>query len=149
MTPVRASRDSVGEAITTDGVVGIRSPKPDATSPWQNHSRGHSRNISESYGLLQSPLNVHEYSTTTYTPNYRYDHPKREKRKIPPWAGIPQSLDKDRNEKLRDWAVDFSMVLLAVPFLALAGTIIRLDGHAVETGREALQQSILVVSVFL
>ncbi|KAF4629940.1 hypothetical protein G7Y89_g8204 [Cudoniella acicularis] len=143
MASAGLSRDSIENAITPDRVAGLQDPKPDGISPWRNHSRTHSRNISEEFGLLQSPLNVHEHHTTT---SYRYEHPRREKRKIPQWAGIPQSLDREKKEQWRDWGVDFFMMILAIPFLVLAGIVIQVNGKPVGVHQDGLRQCILVTA---
>lgn len=148
--PLRSSRRDIVEPLTP-----IRTSPPRRSStradedpsrpPHSRHNsearhiRGHSRTLSgahargnsESHGLLQSPLNYQDYSTRERP--FRYDYPVREKREVPVWAGIPQSLEVESREWWRRWAWDFVGVLVAVPFFTVVGLVLVSDGKVVTT----------------
>jgi hypothetical protein len=121
----------------------------------QGHIRRHSRNlssshiphISEEYGLLQSPQA--QESMSSPREKWRYEYPKREKRKVPKWAGIPQSLALDRGERWRRWAWDILGVGATVPFWVVLGCVIEMDGKVVKHEEERRLRDLLSVVRFL
>ncbi|EPE33299.1 hypothetical protein GLAREA_06311 [Glarea lozoyensis ATCC 20868] len=94
-------------------------------------SSSHARNLSESYGLLQSPQDF----ASPGERGWRYEYPAREKRKIPAWAGVPQSLEAEKGERWRAWLWDGLAVLVTVPFFVVVAAVMGMDGKVVESER--------------
>ncbi|TVY88600.1 hypothetical protein LAWI1_G007996 [Lachnellula willkommii] len=92
-------QNGIGEAITADRAVGIRSPNPNARG--HAHTRTNSMLLTEIHGLLQSPSNQSEYDATANGRNPAaptIDNPNTEKKSsyhVPDWASVPDSLGKD------------------------------------------------------
>ena len=137
---------------------------PSPPSPVQAtsaHSNSHSRGLSESQNLLpNSPKNFFQYSTTTK--EFRFDRPIGEPnfggtggirggfggRDSPVWSGVPQTLRRSRREWWRGVVVDVLAVSASMPFFALAGALIWVDGERVEDGKNnVLEQCIKGVSM--
>jgi len=147
-----APRDSIGEAITADRPVGVRSPKPHASVRFQNKS--HSRSHTESQGLLPSPTIQFGYDSRT---SYRFPStptiyaPTKEKKKpahAPRWASVPSSLGERGKARLKAVAVDGFLTAISIPFFVLAGVIIQLDGTRIDGYQQnALEQCIKCVSL--
>jgi hypothetical protein len=121
-----------------------RSPPSEPTSPPPN---GHRRGKSESQNLLPpSPKTLFEYSTR----DFRYNQPdesEQDGRISPNWGGVAGSLIKTTNQMWRDALVDILAISAGLPFFALAGAIIRLDGKPVNGYQEnILNQCIKGVS---
>jgi hypothetical protein len=146
-------RDSIGEAITADRPVGVRSPKPHVSAHF--HTRSDSRNVTESQSLLQTPRIQFGYDPAT---TYRFpstptvDAPRTEKKKpihIPSWVSVPASLGEGGKERLKAVVVDGVLTAISIPFFVLAGVAIQLDGTRVEGNQQnALEQCIKCVSLF-
>ncbi|KAG4438755.1 hypothetical protein IFR05_005783 [Cadophora sp. M221] len=131
---------------------GIQSPVQ-ATSP---HSNSHSRGLSESQNLLpNSPKNFFQYSTTTK--EFRFDRPIGEPKSVgiggirggfegresPVWSGVPQTLRRSRREWWRGVVVDIVTIAIPLPFGALAGALIWVDGETVDDNKKnVLEQCI-------
>ncbi|KAH9216051.1 hypothetical protein DL95DRAFT_445589 [Leptodontidium sp. 2 PMI_412] len=131
---------------------GIQSPVQD-TSP---HSNSHSRGLSESQNLLpNSPRNFFQYSTTTK--EFRFDRPIGEPesagiggirggfggRESPVWSGVPQTLRRGRKERWRSVVVDILTIAVPLPFGALAGALIYVDGERIgDDKKNILEQCI-------
>lgn len=165
MSVPRISGDSIGEAVTTyDTAIGIQSPKPDAHWPWRPpypkqqsstysrtysrpYSGYHSRNVSESRGLLQEPQNVHGYSTAA---PFTFDQQIPEKcarGRAPPLTGVPQSLQRSRQERWKGLLGDFITIIIATPYLLVVGECWRADGHpAIGTHLVFLEEITKIVS---
>lgn len=116
---------------------------PDSPPP-----HGHRRGISESQNLLPpGPKNLFEYRTTR---EFRYDRPEEsppDGRVSPSWGGVAGSLNRTRKQKGRDLTVDLLAFCACLPFYALAGAIIRLNGKPVKPYQEnVLNQCIKGVS---
>ena len=145
--------DGIGEAITTDRAVGIRSPNPSARG--HSHTRTNSRLLTEIHGLLQGPRSQFEYDATA---NYRnlappiIDNPNTEKKKpihVPDWASVPDSLGKNRTEHVKLLILDVILIAISIPFFVLAGMVIVMDGESVDLHpSNALDQCIKCVSYF-
>jgi hypothetical protein len=58
----------------------------------------------------------------------------REKRKVPAWAGIPQSLEVVGREQWRFWVWDVLAIGATVPFLIVVGLVMGWDGQRVRDG---------------
>ena len=146
-------RDSIGEAITADRAVGIRSPN--AHPSGHAHTRTNSRILTEIHGLLQSPRNQFEYDATA---NFRFpdpptiNNPRKEKKKpihVPIWASVPESLGKKGKERVKALILDGILIAISIPFFVLAGVVIVLDGERVVAHPlNALDQCIKCVSCF-
>jgi hypothetical protein len=146
-------RDSIGEAITVDRAVRIRSPRPHASG--HTHTRMNSRILTEIHGLLQSPRNQFEYDATA---NFRFpdpptiDNPRKEKEKpihVPIWASVPESLEKGEKERVKALVLDGILIAISIPFFVLAGVVIVADGKTVDGHQlNALNQCIKCVSRF-
>jgi hypothetical protein len=92
----------------------------------RTYTGGHSRRTSESYGLLQEPSNVHDYMTTI---PLRFDQPPlREKRKIPIWAGVPQTLTRGRKENVKRTIGDILSIIITVPFFVTVSRVMAAHG---------------------
>jgi hypothetical protein len=120
---------------------GLGSPSPPSTP-------GHQRGKSEHQNLLPpTSRNLFHYSTTR---EFRYDQPEDEAgegRDSPIWKGVARSLNRTRKQKWRDLVVDFIAIAVGLPFFALAGAMIRLDGRPVKGHQEnILNQCIKGVS---
>ncbi|TVY75912.1 hypothetical protein LSUE1_G010143, partial [Lachnellula suecica] len=154
MAPQGEPRDSVGEAITAEGPDDTPFPKPHAGE--NLHSRTSSTNLNEYHGLLHGPRIQFRYDTanrfkfpstaTTIQP------PRKEKKKgihVPSWASVPDYLEEKGPERMRTLLVDAFLVLVSIPFFALAGVIIQLDGEKV-VGHQlyALDQCIKCAATF-
>ena len=125
-----------------------RSPSPPNTSPSPPSTPGHRRGKSESQKLLPpTSRNLFQYSTTR---EFRYDQPEDEAgegRESPNWKGVAGSLNRTRQQNWRDLFVDVLAIAAGLPFFALAGAIIRLDGKPVKGNQEnILNQCIKGVS---
>jgi hypothetical protein len=153
MAPRDVLRDSIGEAITADRPVGIRSPKPHPSAHF--HTRSDSRNLTESQSLLQTPRIQFGYDPTT---TYRFpstptvDVPRREKKKpvhVPGWVSVPATLGERGKDRLKAVVVDGILTAISIPFFVLAGVAIQLDGTRVEGNQQnALEQCLKCVSSF-
>jgi hypothetical protein len=127
-----------------------RSPSPpDAGSPSPPSTPGHRRGKSESQKLLPpTSKNLFQYSTTR---EFRYDQPEEEAgegRESPNWKGVAGSLNRTRKQKWTGLLVDALAIAAGLPFFALAGAIIRLDGKPVKGNQEnILNQCIKGVSI--
>lgn len=89
----------------------------------KRHSRNISksgRNITEAYSLLKNSADTNGYSATK---NIRYDQPEQEKKNVPAWVGVPQSLDMDNKETWKRRISDIIPMLLTVPFFVIVATI--------------------------
>jgi hypothetical protein len=126
-----------------------RSPSPPgAGSPSPPSTPGHRRGKSEHQNLLPpTPKNLFHYSTTR---EFRYDQPEEdagEGRESPDWKGVARGLNRTRKQKWRDLLVDIIAIAMVLPFFALAGAMIRLDGKPVREHQEnILNQCIKGVS---
>ncbi|KAE9370142.1 hypothetical protein N431DRAFT_492303 [Stipitochalara longipes BDJ] len=115
-----------------------RSPSPPgAGSPSPPSTPGHRRGKSESQNLLPpSSKNLFQYSTTR---EFRYDQPEEETqegRESPNWKGVAGSLNRTTQQKWRNFLVDILAIAAGLPFFALAGAIIRLDGKPIKGHQE-------------
>ncbi|TVY35005.1 hypothetical protein LSUB1_G006316 [Lachnellula subtilissima] len=128
--------DGIGEAVTTDRAVGIRSPNPSARG--HAHTRTNSRLFTEIHELLQSPRSQFENDATanSRTPAPPIiDNPNTEKKKPilePDWASIPESLGKGRTERVKMLILDVILIAISIPFFVLAGVVIVMDGESVD-----------------
>jgi hypothetical protein len=126
-----------------------RSPSPpNVGSPSPPSTPGHRRGKSEHQNLLPpTSKNLFQYSTTR---EFRYDQPEEEAgegRESPDWKGVAGSLNRTRKQKLRNFLVDILAIAAGLPFFALAGAMIRLDGKPVKGNQEnILNQCIKGVS---
>lgn len=139
----------------------IEPAPPSPVQATSAHSNSHSRGLSESQNLLpNSPKNFFQYSTTTK--EFRFDRPIGEPnfggtggirggfggRDSPVWSGVPQTLRRSRREWWRGVVVDVLAVSASMPFFALAGALIWVDGERVEDGKNnVLEQCIKGVSM--
>ncbi|PVH89539.1 hypothetical protein DL98DRAFT_647287 [Cadophora sp. DSE1049] len=137
-------------------VIEIEPAPPSPVQATSAHSNSHSRGLSESQNLLpNSPKNFFQYSTTTK--EFRFDRPIGEPkfagtggirggfggRDSPVWSGVPQTLRRSSREWWKGVVVDVLAVAASLPFFALAGALIWVDGEEVENGKKnVLEQCI-------
>lgn len=127
------------------------------------NTHSHSRGLSESQNLLpNSPRNYLQYSGTKHfgfdrsvesIEGCKFDTSKgirgglREK-VAPVWSEAPQTLGRSRRAWWRNIVVEVLAVGAALPFFALAGVLIRVDGDRLEENiKNILDQFIKLVSV--
>jgi hypothetical protein len=140
------SRDEVAGTRPLDPEIGI------SASP--RRSEGHSRHQSESRHLLPSPKNLFEYSATSHFRFPDNDVPALVSRQsdsgFPDWSFDPQSLRRSRRQWWRDLFLDILMMAIGLPFIALAGAVIRVNGRVTgEHELNILEQCIRGVSFIL
>jgi hypothetical protein len=149
---IQSATASVSSPVSTRTIPAPLSPRrpspPGAESPSPPSTPGHRRGKSESQNLLPpTSKNLFQYSTTR---KFRYDQPEedgQEGRESPNWEGVAGSLNRTRRQKWRDFLVDVLAMAVGLPFFALAGAIIRLDGKPVKRHQEnVLNQCIKGVS---
>ncbi|KAH8746743.1 hypothetical protein BGZ57DRAFT_935843 [Hyaloscypha finlandica] len=149
---IQSATASVSSPVSTRTIPAPISPRrpspPGAESPSPPSTPGHRRGKSESQNLLPpTSKNLFQYSTTR---EFRYDQPEedgQEGRESPNWQGVAGSLNRTRRQKWRDFLVDVLTIAAGLPFFALAGAIIRLDGKPVKRQQEnVLNQCIKGVS---
>ncbi len=110
---------------------------PGPGSPSPPSTPGHQRGKSEHQNLLPTTSrNLFHYSTSR---EFRYDQPEDEAgegRDSPIWKGVARSLIRTRKQKWRDLVIDFIAIAVGLPFFALVGAMIRLDGMPVRGHQE-------------
>src|SRR5271168_3919261 len=121
--------------MSRDEVTGIRPLDPEMEiSESPRRDTGHSRNQSESRHLLPSPKNLFEYSATSH---FRFPVESRQSDpRFPDWSFDPQTLQRSRRQWWRDLFLDILMMVIGLPFFALAGAVIRVNGRV--TGKHEL-----------
>ncbi|KAH7419391.1 hypothetical protein BKA64DRAFT_15773 [Cadophora sp. MPI-SDFR-AT-0126] len=156
---VNRTMDTVQENDRDELLMDVIEIEPAPPSPIQAtsaRSNAHSRGLSESQNLLpNSPKNFFQYSTATK--EFRFDRPNGVPkfgetgginagfggRDSPVWSGVPQTLRKSSREWWRSVVVDVLAVAASMPFFALAGALIWVDGEEVEDGKKnVLEQCI-------
>ena len=113
---------------------------PPPETPWtsglQTPRGAHSRKHSESRGLLSPSKNLFEYSATTQV-NFR-DVELQDAELFWGWTGEPQYLLKTKKEVFRETLTNLLVIALPLPFIALAGAIIRVKGKPPEGKQEEI-----------
>ena len=94
---------------------------------------GHSRQRSESRQLLPSPRNLFEYSATSH---FRFPESRQSDIGFLDWPFDPQTLRISRRQWWTDLFFDVLMMVIGLPFIALAGVVIRVNGRV--TGKQEL-----------
>ena len=141
-TPKNKSRNMSFRAASRD--VGIR---PDPEIEILRRDTGHSRHQSESRQLLPSPQNLFEYSATSH---FRFPESRQSDPRFPNWSFDPQTLRKSRRQWWQDLFLDILMMAAGLPFFALAGVIIRVNGRVIGNQElNNLEQSIKGVSCLI
>ena len=126
-----------------------RSPSPPgAGSPSPPPTPRHRRGKSESQNLLPpTSQNLFQYSTAR---EFRFDQPEedaQEGRESPNWKGVAGSMNRTRKQKWKGFLADVLALAAGLPFFALAGAMVRLDGKSVKPNQEnILNQCIKGVS---
>jgi hypothetical protein len=137
--------------LSRDEVAGIRPLEPEREiSESPRRDTGHSRNQSESRQLLPSEQNLFEYSATSH---FRFPDvdpatiSRQSDPRFPNWSFDPQTLRILRRQWWRNLFLDILMMTIGLPFFALAGAVIRVNGRV--TGKHeqnVLEQCIRGVS---
>jgi len=147
-----ASRDGEADQRETERLTitphPLRTHIPDPIlSPETPHPNVHSRQLSESKQLLpQSSKSLFQYSSTTAVDFGEAEVLDGYGNYFPKWNSEPQTLRRSRRERWRDAGVDLLITFLVLPFFALAGAIIRVNGKAPEGNQEEIfKQCIYIV----
>lgn len=91
-------------------------------SPETPHPNLHSRQRSENRQLLPESKEIFKYSTTTYF-DFTGHQTVRDER-YPRWSGEPNTLTRSRRESVQELALDLIIVIIALPFFALASAMV-------------------------
>jgi hypothetical protein len=124
-------------------------PNPQHTGP-QIQTEAHQLLAPSSGIRSRSPKMLFSYSATR---PLRFRAPSQnDEPPTPGWASSdydPKQLMKSNREFWWDFLVDWTMLMAGLPFLAIAGSAMGLNGKEVGTDqRKALREGILVVSYY-